>query len=159
MTQKFDIHEIYDVNKTVLVCRPDVGAEVVENTFAAMHEYAESLQMAGLETFFDEVVSGSMFSKTSTRCHFVDVTYGDYSMRMVTSVKKVGRVMSIFSYERFRPHPIAQDYGIGDRQIVDLVLGSLRRLDDAEFFMTVDRVFDFVHQRGVETALALAERH
>ncbi len=159
MTQKFDTHEIYDVNKTVLVCRPEVGAEIVDTTFEAMHDYAMSLEVAGLESFFDEVVSGSMFSKTSTRCHFIDVTYGDYSMRMVTSVKKVGRVMSIFSYERFRPHPIAQDLGVGDRQIVDLVLGSLKRLDDAEFFMTIDRVFDFIHQRGVETALAQAERH
>ena len=158
MTKKFDTAEIYDVNKTVLVCRPEVGPEIVQQTFDAIHDYALSLEIAGMTVYFDEVVSGTMFSKTSTRCHFVDVTYGEYRMRLVTSVKKVGRVLSIFSYERFHPHPLAQDYGCGDDHIVDLILHSLKRLDDAEFFMTVDTVFDLIHQKAVDTVSSVVER-
>lgn len=158
MTQKFDIHEIYDVNKTVLICRPDVGPEIVQQAFDAIHDYAQSLQVQGLNAFFDEVVSGTMFNKTSTRCHFIDIEYGDYQMRLVSSVKRVGRVLSIFSYERFLPHPIAQDYGYGDDHIVDIILHSLKRLDDAEFFMTVDQLFDMIHQKAVDTVSASVER-
>ena len=38
----------------------------------------------------------------------------------------------------------------GGERLVDVILGSLKHQEDAEFFMTIDQVFDFVHNHAVE---------
>ncbi len=151
MTITFDPDEFYDINKSVIICGTAPPEEPIDYLMYEMRAFANSLEIPNLKNTIDTVVSGNFWTEKSViTCHILELEFNDYLMRMLTSATMVGKVVSLFSYESFYPAPSGLDLDNGGAPIADAIAGSLKRQEDVELFLTMDQVFDFVHDHGVE---------
>ncbi|MBF0247491.1 MAG: hypothetical protein HQL36_05400 [Alphaproteobacteria bacterium] len=116
-----------------------------------MKIFVPGLEIPGLSYRVEDVVSGGLFDrKSSNRCLVLEIAFNQHTMRMLTSVSVMGKAVSIFSYESFSPTPSSLDLENGSNTIVEAIAASLSHMEDVEFFLTMDQVFNFVHDSGVE---------
>ena len=151
MSITFDPQEYYDINKSVIICGGKPPEDPIDLIMLEMSAFAKSLEIEDLKIDVQDVVSGGMFHKKShTKCHIVEIEHNDHTMRMLTSATIIGKVVSIYSYESCTPLPGSLELDYAGGPMVDAITSSLKRLEDVEFFLTMDQIFDFIHDHAVE---------
>lgn len=151
MTIIFNPKEYYNINKSVVICGSMPPEEPIGRIMDELTAFAASLDIHALKNTTEDILSGGLFhKKTNTRCHVLEIKFGGYTMRMLTSATIIGKIVSIYSYESFFPRPVSLELDYAGGPMVDAIAASLKRLEDVEFFFTMDKVFDFVHDHAVE---------
>ncbi|GAB6052715.1 hypothetical protein JCM17960_15350 [Magnetospira thiophila] len=151
MTIIFNPEEFYDINKSVVICGADLAPGPVRPVLDEIDNFAKGLAIPNLSTRVEEVISGGrLHGKTANLCHVLEITFKGYTMRMLTSAHRMGHVVSLFSYESIYPRSWRQGFDPGGAQMIDVILSNFKHQEDAEFFMTMDQVFDFVHNHALE---------
>ncbi|CCQ73931.1 hypothetical protein [Magnetospira sp. QH-2] len=160
MTITFTPDSFYDINKSVVICGADMPEGPIRPVLEEIDDFARGLAVPGLSTRVEEVISGGMLAgKTANLCHVLEIEFKTYTMQMLTSAHRMGHVISLFSYESFSPKPWRRGFDPGGGPLVDVILGHLKHQEDAEFFMTMDQVFDFVHNHAVEMIQNCSNAH